>query len=120
MAIAYPTGAPFVEDWIYEYGLLDELAICAYWTGRYVECVDACDRLLSEGKLPTNMRDRILKNKQFATDKVTAASGIGPNLREIFIKWGTDKGLNYPGVYECLFRIYRHEVKRFLRLGSAP
>ena len=48
LAIAYPNNAPAVEDWIYEYGLLDELAVNAYWTGKYAECVDACDRLLNE------------------------------------------------------------------------
>ena len=69
MAIAYPSNAPAVEDWIYEYGLLDELAVNAYWTGKYAECVDACDRLLSEGKLPIEKRDRVLKNKEFALEK---------------------------------------------------
>ena len=63
-------NAPAVEDWIYEYGLLDEFAVNAYWTGKYAECVDACDRLLNEGKLPTEKRDRVLKNKQFAIEKL--------------------------------------------------
>jgi hypothetical protein len=70
LEIPYPDEAPDVENWIYEYGLLDELAVNAYWTERYAECVDACDRLLSEGKLPTEKCDRILKNKQFAVDKL--------------------------------------------------
>ena len=78
LAIAYPKDAPGIEDWIYEYGLLDELAVCAYWTGRYKECADACDRLLTEGKLPTEQRDRILKNKQFAIDKVQEAAARPP------------------------------------------
>jgi len=62
LAIPYSHNAPAVEDWIYEYGLLDELAINAYWIGKYAECVDACDRLLREGKLPTEQRDRVQKN----------------------------------------------------------
>ena len=70
LAIAYPTNAAAVEDWIYEYGLLDEFAVNAYWTGKYAECVDACDRLLNEGKLPIDKRDRVLKNKQFAIEKL--------------------------------------------------
>jgi len=70
LAVAYPKGAPAVEDWIYQYGLLDELAVNAYWTARYPECVDVCNRLLSEGKLPADERDRVLKNKQFAIDKL--------------------------------------------------
>jgi glycosyltransferase involved in cell wall biosynthesis len=71
LTIAYPHNAPAVEDWIYEYGLLDELAVNAYWTTRYPECVDACNRLLSEGKLPMDKRDRVLKNKHFAIDKMS-------------------------------------------------
>jgi GR25 family glycosyltransferase involved in LPS biosynthesis len=70
LAIAYPKDAPALEDWIYEYGLLDELAVNAYWTARYAECVDACNRLLNEGTLPTETRERVLKNKQFAIDKL--------------------------------------------------
>ena len=67
---------PAVEDWIYEYGLLDEFAINAYWTERYAECVDACDRLLSEGKLPAEKRDRVLKNKNFAISKLQEIAAL--------------------------------------------
>jgi glycosyltransferase involved in cell wall biosynthesis len=70
LAITYPKEALFVEDWIYAYGLLDELAINAYWTGRYEECVNVCDRLLSEGKLPTDQHERVLKNRNFAVGKL--------------------------------------------------
>ena len=59
-----------MEDWIYDYGLLDELAVCAYWTERYAECVAACDRLLSEGKLPADKRDRVRKNRDFAVSEL--------------------------------------------------
>ena len=72
LAIAYPHDAPGAEEWIYQYGLLDELAITAYWTERYAACVDACDRLLREGKLPAEHRDRVLNNKNLAVAKVIA------------------------------------------------
>jgi cephalosporin hydroxylase len=43
---------------------------------------------------------------------------MSPNLREMFNKWGSDKGRGYyPGVYECLFRRYRHDVKNVLEIG---
>ena len=74
LAIAHPNNALAVEDWIYEYGLLDELAVNAYWSGKYAECADACDRLLNDGKLPADNRDRVLKNKQFAIDKLAEKS----------------------------------------------
>jgi len=70
LAIAFPKGAPFVEEWIYDYGLLDELAVNAYWVDKYQDCLDACQRLLSEGKMTQDMRDRVEKNAQFAVDKI--------------------------------------------------
>ena len=70
LTLACPDDGLFVHDWIYDYGLRDELAVAAYWTGRYAECADACERLLSEGKLPAETRERVLKNKQFALDKL--------------------------------------------------
>jgi hypothetical protein len=85
LAIAYPKDAPAVEDWIYEYGLLDELAVNAYWTGKYAECVDACDRLLSEGKLPTEKRDRVLKNKNFAVSKQQEIAASSSPESEAFL-----------------------------------
>jgi hypothetical protein len=51
------------------------------------------------------------------------------SLAEIFNKWGTDKAQNssgprghaenhgYAGVYECLFRRWRHDVKSVLEIG---
>ena len=78
LEIEQPHEALFREDWIYQYGLLDELAINAYWTARYAECVVACDRLLSEGKLPEEDRDRVRRNKQFASDKLKEAAVL-PN-----------------------------------------
>src|SRR5580704_5641726 len=52
LAIPLPSGGLFVEPWRYEYGLLDELAVNAFWIGKYQESFDAFQRLLREGKLP--------------------------------------------------------------------
>jgi tetratricopeptide (TPR) repeat protein len=70
LSIPYPSDGLFVSDWMYEYGLLDELSINAYWVGRYDECIRACDRLLNEGKMPSHYRERVLKNKEFALDRI--------------------------------------------------
>ena len=86
LRIAYPNNALFAQDWVYQYGLLDEFAINAYWTGRYNECVDACDRLLSEGKLPTDKRDRVLKNKKFAVGKLQEIAALSSPEFGAFIK----------------------------------
>jgi len=71
LALNYPKDAPLVEDWIYAYGLLDEFAIHAYWTERYHECLDACQRLIREQRMPTHeYYDRVKKNAEFAARKL--------------------------------------------------
>ena len=81
LAIAPPAHGLFVAPWIYEYGLLDEFAVNAYWIGRYGECLEACTRLLSEGKLPEQMRGRINKNADFARDKLASRAQATPDVQ---------------------------------------
>ena len=76
LAIPYPHKAPAVDDWIYEYGLLDEFAVNAYWTERYQDCLDACQRLLTEGKLPEDKRKRVKKNAEFAAKKLRLPAAL--------------------------------------------
>jgi glycosyltransferase involved in cell wall biosynthesis len=68
--IPQPPAGLFVESWIYEYGLLDELAVNAYWVGRHRECLEVCERLLIEAKFPGDMRERVEANANFARDKL--------------------------------------------------
>jgi hypothetical protein len=66
-----PIDGLFVVSWIYDYGLLDEFAVNAYWIERYPDCLDACERLLRESKMPQDMHDRVKKNAKFAADKIS-------------------------------------------------
>ena len=59
------------EDWIYEYGLLDEYAINAYWIGRYDECIKSCRKILSTPTLPGADRKRIQANAELARQKLS-------------------------------------------------
>jgi len=70
LAISMPTSGLFVVPWIYDYGLLDEFAVNAYWTERYQECLDACERLLRERKCPEAERPRIEQNAALAREKL--------------------------------------------------
>ena len=90
LAIPYPEGAQGAEAWIYDYGLLDEFAVAAYWAGRYSECVEACGRLLSEGKLPARHAGRILKNLQFAVDKLRELNAAKPGIPGHALAFGQD------------------------------
>ena len=71
IAIAMPKSGLFVEPWIYDWGLLDEYAIHAYWTGHYRESLEACLELLTQQKLPAEHRDRVMTNAGYAKHKLT-------------------------------------------------
>ncbi|HTX48464.1 MAG TPA: glycosyltransferase, partial [Caulobacteraceae bacterium] len=73
LAVPYPKDSLFVQDWVYEYGLLDELGVNAYWVAEYDACVAACDRLLAEGKIPEAQRPRVENNRALALAKLAEA-----------------------------------------------
>lgn len=66
--LAMPNDGLFVERWIYDWGIMDELAISAYWSGRYRLSLDACELILAEGKCPDT--GRIRTNANFARRKL--------------------------------------------------
>ncbi|MEY9524041.1 tetratricopeptide (TPR) repeat protein [Bradyrhizobium japonicum] len=74
LSVARPEDALFAEEWVYDYGLLDELAVCAYWTGRYGVCRDACDRLIEEGIIPAEQRARVAHNRRAAVARLAEGS----------------------------------------------
>ncbi|TGU53169.1 glycosyltransferase [Mesorhizobium sp. M00.F.Ca.ET.186.01.1.1] len=64
-----PVGL-FVQPWVYQYGLLDEFSVSAYWAGAYRESLDASLKLLASDKLPRDMLERVGSNARFAADKL--------------------------------------------------
>lgn len=70
LGLAMPAGGLFVEPSVYEYGLLDEFAVNAYWTGRYRDCLDATLRAVSGGKIPPHELSRFYMNMRFALDNL--------------------------------------------------
>ena len=70
LAIAKPAGGLFIETWIYDYGLLDEFAVNAYWIGLADDCLHSCERLLNEKKMPQDMVARVEANAQFARQRI--------------------------------------------------
>ncbi|QPC91649.1 glycosyltransferase family 25 protein [Mesorhizobium sp. INR15] len=69
LSLTEPAGL-FVQPWVYDYGLLDEFSINAYWAGAYRETLDACLKLLASDKLPTDILKRVVANARFAADKL--------------------------------------------------
>lgn len=68
--LTYPENSLFAEKWVYDFALLDEFSIVAYWAGHFEESKIACERLLSEGKIPQGYIDRVKGNLQFALNKL--------------------------------------------------
>jgi hypothetical protein len=60
----------FTEKWIYDYGMLDEFSIAAYWSGHYQESYEACQELLQNPLMPKIQLSRIKKNLSFSKDKI--------------------------------------------------
>jgi tetratricopeptide (TPR) repeat protein len=73
LALPVPGDVLFVHRDAYEWGLLFELAIAAYWIGEPGQGLRACDRLLSEGKLPEHLRGTVEENRAFCADSLAAA-----------------------------------------------
>ena len=46
----------YLENWVYEFGLLFEFACCAVHTGHYEESLEACHKLLTCKSLPEALR----------------------------------------------------------------
>jgi len=67
-----PQDGLFVQRWIYDYGMLDELAVAAYWAGFYQESLDACEEILIAGKIPAEERGRVEANALAARQKLAA------------------------------------------------
>ncbi len=63
------TDLLFVQQWIYEYGMLLELSVCAYWIGKYEECQQISVELLKK-ELPADIKTITENNLAFANDKL--------------------------------------------------
>ena len=63
-----PSGL-FIEDWIYEWGVLFEFSIVSYWVGKYEESITACDILMYKA-IPEHIKSQVAINRQFSVDKL--------------------------------------------------
>lgn len=70
--IPLPDDVLFVQREAYEWRLLDELAVNAYWIGQYRVSEEACQRLLSEKRHPAAHTSRIEANLSHAQRKMLA------------------------------------------------
>ena len=60
----------FAEVWVYDYAMLDEFSIAAYWAGHYRESLDICQSLLKNPKFPKDQIPRLNENINYGKDKL--------------------------------------------------
>lgn len=70
LKIKYPEGALFVGEPIYQWMILDEFCIAAYWTERFREARMGSLQLLEQKLFPPDQKERIEANLKFATDSL--------------------------------------------------
>jgi glycosyltransferase involved in cell wall biosynthesis len=70
ITIEQPKTGLFLKPWIYEYGMLDEFSVVAYWSAHYQDSLDASSCLLTQNKIPDRDRARIEMNADFARKKL--------------------------------------------------
>ena len=80
IALLMPRGL-FVEEWIYNYGLLDEFAINSYWTGHFAECLLASENVLRRSDIDDALRERIEQNAAFARERLAEEATVAPSPR---------------------------------------
>jgi glycosyltransferase involved in cell wall biosynthesis len=65
-----PSGVLFNETWVYEWGILDEFSIVAFWSKNYKDSKDACEKILSKDSVPTHIKNRVQQNWQYSVDRM--------------------------------------------------
>lgn len=68
--IPYPDDILFVEKWIYDYGLLMERSVVAYWLGKYSVALQDSIKMLECENLPQHVRNRVLENMKWTQRKI--------------------------------------------------
>jgi glycosyltransferase involved in cell wall biosynthesis len=71
LTITKPDVALFSEDWVYDYGILDEFSIVSFYSSYFQESKQTCERLLTENKIPHHYYERVKGNLQFAVDRLS-------------------------------------------------
>lgn len=78
-----PGDGLFVEPWIYEYGLLDEYAVNAYWAGHYRDSLEASLKILAHPACPADQRARFAANADFALQKLPQQQAPGSHWNAV-------------------------------------
>lgn len=70
--VEYPYSQKlFIEKEVYDWKLLDEVAIVQYWVGNFAQCKHDCEKLLKSGLLPIHQVPRISNHVKFSEEQMS-------------------------------------------------
>jgi len=75
LRLPVPSDTLFVHRWMYEWGLLFEYSIAAYWVGQPNAALQACNRLLQMPQLPEAYRKQTEVNRGYCEAAVRQGRG---------------------------------------------
>lgn len=70
LAHPIPNDRLFVEQWVYDWGMLLEYSVSAYWIGHYEEAKNASYQILAKKPLPQSVRECVEKNLYWINTKL--------------------------------------------------
>jgi len=70
LSLPLPANRLFVEPWVYQFGLPDELAVCGYHAGYNLESLLACATVLVENRCPKPDVPRVYDNLLHAARRI--------------------------------------------------
>ena len=81
--IEVPDDSLFLHRWIYDWGLLFELSICSWWAGDMQTARWASDKLLDLKKVPDNVREQVIANREWLPGGEQNGKGTPPGLKNL-------------------------------------
>jgi SAM-dependent methyltransferase/tetratricopeptide (TPR) repeat protein len=124
VALTAPGGVLFAEPWIYEYGLLYELASNAHLSKEYQTAFDACQQLLHDGAVSPDVRTRAAEIGRLSADELTVQrtrfepgtrpepAYTAPREMPITIVNINPSGYVHCGAYQDLVETVRYALQR--------
>lgn len=99
-----PEDTLFLHRWMYEWGLLFEYSIAAYWVGQPSVALEACNRLLEMPQLPDSYREHTKANRTHcvrALDRILIVNTTATHGRSVGLRRSSSSPTPTPGGLEA-------------------
>ncbi len=68
--ISVPKDVLFTQKWMYDYGILLECSVGAYWIGKYKKCQTLSHQILQNKSIPKHVEECVVRNLDFANSQL--------------------------------------------------